>query len=199
LKADLWRYLVLWDYGGIYVDLDSLPNDFYSKSEPSVTIDPDDQGFFAVDHYHYLSQYFIAVAPRHVLMYYTIQAALSNILLARDTGTINPARTTGPTALHAGLQSLCLDGGVDLPVAIANPGNQKQLGPVAEGVYSGGTGVSIRVVGKQDNQVIHREGLKRGEKNLIYQKMGMQHYSKTRQPTNTSCLSQLYQEKSNAK
>lgn len=195
LKADLWRYLVLWDYGGIYVDLDSLPNEFHSKHNPSVTIEPDDQGFFVVDHYHYLSQYFIAVAPRHVLMYYTIQAALANILLARDMGNINPARTTGPTALHSGLQSFCLDGGVDLPASILNSQNQKQLGPVVEGVYSDGkNGASIRVVGKEDNQVIRREGLKRGEKNLVYQKMGMQHFSKSRHVTNTSCLALLYQE-----
>jgi len=194
LKADLWRYLVLWDYGGIYVDLDSLPNEFYSENDSSVTIDPDDQGFFVVDHYHYLSQYFIAVSPRHVLMYYTIQAALSNILLARDTGNINPARTTGPTALHSGLKSFCRDGGVDLPTALTNSQNQKQLGPVSEGVYSGGSGSSIRVVGKEDNQVVHREGLGRGEKNLVYHKMGMQHYSKTRHSTNTSCLVLLYQE-----
>ena len=60
LKADLWRYLVLWEYGGVYADLDTKPNKFNAT-----TISADDDGFFIVEQYHLLSQYFMAVSPRH--------------------------------------------------------------------------------------------------------------------------------------
>ena len=60
LKADLWRYLILWEYGGIYADLDTKPNTFNTT-----TITADDDAFFVVEHYHLLSQYFMAASPRH--------------------------------------------------------------------------------------------------------------------------------------
>jgi Glycosyltransferase sugar-binding region containing DXD motif len=190
LKADLWRYLVLWDYGGVYVDLDSIPNDF--QRNPISTIQSEEDGFFVVDHYHYLSQYFMALSPRHPLMFYTIQASLANVLLASDTGSINPARTTGPAALHRGLQSFVLDAGMDLPDALTAV-KQQQRGPVVGGIYKGTNGLSIRVVETEDdNQVVRREALKRAEKMAAYSKMGMKHFSKTRQASNVSCLALLY-------
>jgi hypothetical protein len=190
LKADLWRYLVLWDYGGVYVDLDSIPTDFQQNLMSS--IQSEDEGFFVVDHYHYLSQYFMALSPRHPLMFYTIQASLANVLLASDTGSINPARTTGPAALHRGLQSFVLDAGIDLPDALTAV-KQQQRGPVVGGIYKGTNGLSIRVVETEDdNQVVRREGLKRAVKMGAYAKMNMKHFSKTRQPTNISCLALLY-------
>jgi mannosyltransferase OCH1-like enzyme len=60
LKADLWRYLVLWEYGGIYADVDTKPNKFNAT-----TITAEDDGFFIVEQYHILSQYFMATTPRH--------------------------------------------------------------------------------------------------------------------------------------
>lgn len=190
LKADLWRYLVLWDYGGVYVDLDSIPTDL--QRNPMSTIQPEDEGFFVVDHYHYLSQYFMALSPRHPLMFYTIQASLANVLLAGDTGSINPARTTGPAALHRGLQSFVLDAGMDLPDALTAV-KQQQRGPIVGGTYKGTNGLSIRVVETEDdNQVVRREGLKRAIKMAAYAKMNMKHFSKTRQATNVTCLALLY-------
>jgi mannosyltransferase OCH1-like enzyme len=60
LKADLWRYLVLWEYGGVYADVDTKPNLFNHS-----TITSQDDGFFIVEQYHLLSQYFMATSPRH--------------------------------------------------------------------------------------------------------------------------------------
>ena len=60
LKADLWRYLVLWEYGGVYADVDTKPNKFNGT-----TITAEDDGFFIVEQYHLLSQYFMAMSPRH--------------------------------------------------------------------------------------------------------------------------------------
>jgi hypothetical protein len=60
LKADIWRYLVLWEYGGIYADVDTKP-----KKLDGTTITAEDDGFFTVEQYHLLSQYFMATSPRH--------------------------------------------------------------------------------------------------------------------------------------
>lgn len=60
LKADLWRYLVLWEYGGVYADIDTKPNKLNAT-----TITAEDDGFFLVEMYHLLSQYFMATSPRH--------------------------------------------------------------------------------------------------------------------------------------
>lgn len=60
LKADLWRYLALYQYGGIYVDVDTKPAKFNAS-----TITAQDDGFFTVEQYHLLSQYFMATSPRH--------------------------------------------------------------------------------------------------------------------------------------
>jgi hypothetical protein len=71
VKADLWRYLVLWVYGGIYADIDAVPAMFGSD-----TLSTEDDAFFVVEQYHLLSQYFMALSPRHPLMYYAIQKCL---------------------------------------------------------------------------------------------------------------------------
>jgi mannosyltransferase OCH1-like enzyme len=44
VKADVWRILVLWEYGGIYTDIDNRPALFNED-----TITADDQAFFVVD------------------------------------------------------------------------------------------------------------------------------------------------------
>lgn len=71
VTADLWRYLVLWVYGGIYADIDAVPARFASD-----TLSIQDDAFFVVEQYHLLSQYFMALSPRHPLMYYAIQKCL---------------------------------------------------------------------------------------------------------------------------
>lgn len=84
LAADLWRYLILWQYGGIYADLDAVPATF----DPEISITSDDDAFFVVEQYHLLSQWFMAVAPRHPIMFYAVHHSLTNLLKAVDTGTI---------------------------------------------------------------------------------------------------------------
>lgn len=44
VKADVWRILVLWEYGGIYTDIDNRPALFNED-----TITADDQAFFVMD------------------------------------------------------------------------------------------------------------------------------------------------------
>lgn len=84
IRADLWRYLVLWVYGGIYVDIDAVPNKFH----PEHSIDLLTDGYFVVEQYHLLSQWFMAVSPKHPIMFYAIQHSLANLIQVGDTGVV---------------------------------------------------------------------------------------------------------------
>jgi hypothetical protein len=82
LKADIWRYLVLWEYGGIYADVDTKP-----KKLNGTTITAEDDGFFTVEQYHLLSQYFMATSPRHrkctvILTYYCVLPIVAHFALS---------------------------------------------------------------------------------------------------------------------
>ncbi|GAX09774.1 hypothetical protein FisN_11Lh252 [Fistulifera solaris] len=149
VRADLWRYLILWEYGGVYADVDAVPASF----TPDWLKDND--AFFVVEQYHLLSQYFIAVTPRHPLMWYAIQVALSNLWKLSDTGGVAAAVTTGPHALHQAFTLFAKDGG--LVIEPARPGEK----PVKAGTYVGTQGRSVTAMGvaERQNEIIDRDVL----------------------------------------
>jgi mannosyltransferase OCH1-like enzyme len=139
MKADLWRYLILWEYGGIFADLDVLPVMTTTKANTGANAtlglppllqelkngyqehnnnnnnnnDRKHDGTESDDDSHHLddalfvlvntagqqvlSQWFMAVAPRHPLMYYAIEEATYRVLQAKRA---IPIQQTGPRALY---------------------------------------------------------------------------------------------------
>ena len=101
MKADIWRYLVLWEYGGIFADLDVLGSSelmqelLMEKNNSS----QNDALFVMVNTAgsQVLSQWFLAVAPHHPLMYYAMEEALFRILQAKRA---IPIQHSGPRALY---------------------------------------------------------------------------------------------------
>ena len=182
LKADLWRYLVLWVYGGVYADIDAVPAKFNAE-----TIDATDDAFFVVEQFHLLSQWFMAVSPRHPLMYYAVQQSLSNLLKAPDTGSIPASMYTGPHALHAAYIQFRKDaGGV---VDSATPGNK----PVWAGEFTGSHNRTVTVVGvaANQNEYVDRDVLG-NLKNREYQKMGMRHFQQDKKyASRSSCMTSM--------
>jgi mannosyltransferase OCH1-like enzyme len=162
LRADLWRYLILWEYGGLYADVDAVPVSF----TPDWLEESD--AFFVVEQYHLLSQYFIAVTPKHPLMWYAIQVSLSNLWKLTDTGGVAAAITTGPHALHQAFILFAKDGG--LTIEPARPGEK----PVKAGTYVGTQGRSLTVVGvaERQNEIIDRDVLGSFKK-LEYSRLNM--------------------------
>lgn len=180
VKADLWRYLVLWEYGGLYSDIDATPA-LFNKT----TITDDDDGFFVVEHSDLLSQYFMALSPRHPLMYYAIQISLSNILREKDIGYINTPLATGPQALHEAFTIFMADVGVKVPFY----GHGKA---VAAGYFEGTNHRSIRVVGEgsfQDEYIL-REAIDRRPKKKLYKTMNMTYFM-DRERNGKYCMSVL--------
>jgi mannosyltransferase OCH1-like enzyme len=71
-KADIWRYLMIWEHGGVYVDIDEL----FSPLFNSTTILPDDDSFFPKHPRGYPCQFFFAACQFHPAVKYAIEAAL---------------------------------------------------------------------------------------------------------------------------
>eukprot|EP00538_Stauroneis_constricta_P007066 CAMPEP_0119548406 /NCGR_PEP_ID=MMETSP1352-20130426/2341_1 /TAXON_ID=265584 /ORGANISM="Stauroneis constricta, Strain CCMP1120" /LENGTH=213 /DNA_ID=CAMNT_0007593669 /DNA_START=589 /DNA_END=1226 /DNA_ORIENTATION=+ len=170
LKADIWRYLVLWLYGGIYADFDTAPNEFNAT-----TINDDNDAFFVVEQYHMLSQYFMAVSPRHPLMFYAIQRSIFNLMQSPDTLQIDAAYKTGPHALHKAFQDFQRDAGI----LVDSNNNKYKKATIQAGTYVGSYNRTVRVVGtaRNENQYVHRLALKPSERLKGYQQMGMVHFS----------------------
>lgn len=78
-KSLLWRYLALYVYGGIYADMESAPEGFTGE-----TIRQSDDAFIVMDASGKLSNGFIAASPRHPLIYFALQHALSSLMNAED-------------------------------------------------------------------------------------------------------------------
>jgi mannosyltransferase OCH1-like enzyme len=186
IKADLWRYLILWKYGGLYADLDSVPTSKFTLN----TIKPKDDSLFVVERYYLLSQYFMSSSPKHPLMYYSLQKSLFNLLEADDTGKINAALLTGPHALHAGFTHFMKDAGVKVRDA--------RFEPVSPGLFVGTNNRSARAIGKggkkESNQFVVREEIGLRAKVADYKKMNMTHNQQDKDtPSGHSCFSALYQ------
>ena len=208
LKADLWRYVVLWEYGGVYADIDTKPNKLNAT-----TITAEDDGFFIVEMYHLLSQFFMATSPRHrelsfhfvrltrstlprlvsqfslAIMFYTIHHALLALVGSTDTGLMLRLAPfiTGPHALNRGFQSFMRDQGVVVP----DGGSGAK--PAKAGLWVGTDGRNITVMGRgeYENEYVVREYIRRGKKILEYQAMGMKHFGGDKATSNKSCVHTL--------
>ena len=160
--SDVWRYLVLWEYGGMYVDLDSVPNTWTPDF-----LAPEDDAYFVVENYRAPSQYWMAVSPRHPLMYYAIQQSLLKTMASINTGIIDAAFVTGPFALLDAFSWFMLDV------------NEIKGKPVEAGLYEGRYNRSVRIVGEgfeRSNDIIKREALGRNKKMALYHAMNMSHF-----------------------
>ena len=106
MKADLWRYLILWERGGIFADLDVVLDTNQSFLQHLRDTD-DDAVFVLCPHHHgdadaddgggFLSQWLMAVCPSHPLLYYATERAIELVLKAKRA---IPIQHTGPRALN---------------------------------------------------------------------------------------------------
>eukprot|EP00573_Skeletonema_grethae_P001616 CAMPEP_0201690590 /NCGR_PEP_ID=MMETSP0578-20130828/4006_1 /ASSEMBLY_ACC=CAM_ASM_000663 /TAXON_ID=267565 /ORGANISM="Skeletonema grethea, Strain CCMP 1804" /LENGTH=410 /DNA_ID=CAMNT_0048175631 /DNA_START=27 /DNA_END=1259 /DNA_ORIENTATION=+ len=162
-KADVWRYLMIWEYGGIYSDMDSAPNKFDVD-----TITPDDDAWFPLEMLGIPAQYWFAASPRHPIMYMSAKSALGAVAWRPDISSNNAAKTTGPGALKTAF------------VYFQRLVGDESTGYVNEGLYRGVQNRTVKVVGTKENsnEWIQREGV-RGKKGNYHQ-MGMTHFHETR-------------------
>lgn len=160
-KSDLWRYLVLYLYGGIYTDIDNTPTGFNADS-----ISDEDDSFFVIESLGIMSQFFIASSARHPVMKLSLESGLNSLRGTVNVMRNNPARTTGPAALKKGFIQFM---------------NGTSTGYIDAGTYTGLSNRSVTAIGEKSNpkQYIDRGGLGSDSKRAYYDAMGMQHFHDT--------------------
>lgn len=175
-KSDLWRYLVLYTYGGIYTDVDNTPTGFNAD-----TISEEDDSFFVIESLGIVSQFFIASSPHHPLMRLSLESGLRSLRGTVNVMRNNPAKTTGPAALKKGFITFM---------------NGTSNGYITAGKYTGMNNKTVTAIGEKTNpkEYINRGGLDAGSKRQYYSAMGMQHFHDTNTLSSTgriSCMEHL--------
>ena len=109
-KADLWRLLVLWEYGGIYTDIDNAPGPLFKNG---TAITEEDDSFFVMERIGTLSQYFMAASPKHPLIHIATLETLKRIQEVESVGLQNVAWTSGPEAMRQAMKIFMRSQGTD--------------------------------------------------------------------------------------
>jgi mannosyltransferase OCH1-like enzyme len=162
-KADLWRALVLWEYGGIYTDIDNAPTDEFKARN---YIGDEDQAFFVIERGAFLSQYFYAAEPRHPMTYMIVQHTLLRLLGLNNVFNQYVPFVTGPGAVKSAF------------IGFMSDWDTGRFGKVRQpGVYTGMGNRTVTVLGTASNsgQYVARGIIP--NKGRLYDKMNMTHFS----------------------
>ena len=177
----------------LIVDIDNAPGKFWNSS----TIQQDDDAFFVIEKLGVLSQYFMALTPKHPLMYFALHVSLHRLLELDHVGKQNIPVVTGPGALKVAFKYFMrtqkiLDEKEKAEFKKYNE-NATRYGRVRAGKYFGVGGRSVTVVGTKTTgwQLVLRGSVEgKGEG---YQRMGMRHFSSiAKKKFNESCLVHMY-------
>ena len=181
--ADLWRALIIWEYGGIYTDMDNTPRNFNASS----TLQADDEAFFEVESYGFLSQYFFAAEPRHPLMYLLVMHIWDRLFRVDNVENHYAPIVTGPHALKDAMKHFM--GTHQMNSTIHSP--CLSFEKVCPGHY---VGLHNRTVTVASSKWAVRRSVIRG-KQQEYEAMNMSHFSTIKRSNSTeSCFNRLYAE-----
>jgi len=179
-KADLWRYLVMWEYGGIYSDIDNSPGEDMLSN--ITIIKPDDDSFFLPDAgAGFPSQWFFAASPSHPVFYFTTMQTLLRLSGVPNLSDKYIPFVTGPGALKVGMIE-----------AINN-------GYPEPGVYNGVDNCNVTILDNRNHRIVVRESVRRDSKSdgLIFMNMSKYGDGKEKRLETYSCLHLLYYQRNN--
>jgi mannosyltransferase OCH1-like enzyme len=192
-KADLWRALIMWEYGGIYTDFDNSPNEAFKNG---AAIKDTDEAFFVVEQGGWLSQYFMAATPHHPLMYLLVHKIIQRLYSLNDVDGQYVPRATGPGALKYAFIAFVDDQGPNIYEGHGDCNRRRkyEYGEVAAGLYSGWDNRTVTVVGNKTNAnaYVIRESVKQKVKS--YHEMNMTHFGEKQQTRGDveSCFRRIY-------
>ena len=163
-KADLWRYALLYRYGGIYSDIDNSPTGFNGE-----TIKKHDDFFGTIEKLGILGQYFLASSPRHPYLRHIMNDALDHLRMSENVMDNLPEKWTGPGAVKRGF---CF---------FMEAANVTNDGYISSGVYVGDENRSVTVMGSKnrEKEYIVRNGLG-NQKEELYKALNVSHFSDVR-------------------
>lgn len=140
-KVKLWSYLVLWAYGGIYVDLKYKP-DQLRRDALSGGYD----GLLLLDSAHSFNGRFIAISSRHPIMYHAIHHFLRNRMMSNLESDVQPI----PDSLEKAFQDFLLLGSSD---------QEKRDKTIRSGIVGGSGNRSIRIASDMDLGIVYVQEL----------------------------------------
>jgi len=110
--ADLWRYVLLWEYGGIITEIGTVPeellvNGTLIEENTDFLVEQESGGGGFVD------QYFLAASPRHPYSYFMVQIAIQRLLEVQIVNKSYSGIVTGPGAAKMAMMNFV--GGTGYP------------------------------------------------------------------------------------
>lgn len=96
--ADVWRYVMLYEYGGIYTDIDNAPGPLLGGAIENGT-----DALFEVEGERFPSQYFFAASPHHPLMKLAVNSAISRVMEVTSVKNQYVPFVTGPGATKSAM------------------------------------------------------------------------------------------------
>lgn len=140
-KVDLWRYLILYKYGGVYLDMDSSINRPLDE-----LIFPTDNAILSSEgNIIRIVQWALIFSPNHPILKYTIEHIIDNIKTNKYPNDI--LRMTGPAAFTQSINNYHRElYGKDL-INDTNPEYNKHLHPNTNILYNSFLSTSYRVYG----------------------------------------------------
>lgn len=105
MKIDIWRVLVLYKFGGLYFDADTVPDKLTED-----TINPDSSWFSLSDSWARPTQGLFATSAGHVSCKNTLQIIAKRVLGERNIQDIALVHVTGPEALYWGWKDAIVNG-----------------------------------------------------------------------------------------
>lgn len=149
-KVDFWRYLVLYHYGGVYVDMDSeiecsLDDDLLQPDDEAVITQEGNEGVYV--------QWALVFRKGHPILKRTIDVVTNNI----EQGKTEMIETTGPGAFTKALQEV-YEETYGKPLLYV-------IGLKEEHVYKGPEGCTYRILGTDYNGLF---SLEKEDKKILY-------------------------------
>ncbi|KAL7459989.1 hypothetical protein ACHAXS_000459, partial [Conticribra weissflogii] len=98
MKIDVWRVLIVYQYGGIYTDIDNVP-ELIGENRP---ITNEDEAFFLSDAWNRPSQWFFAMEPKHPVAFYALYAIFGKLQELESIEKPRVVFVTGPDVFKLG-------------------------------------------------------------------------------------------------
>ena len=189
-KADLWRAVVLWEYGGIYTDIDNAPTRMFNNGS---AISDDDEAWFVIEKGGWLSQYFWASTHHHPINYLVVSKIIQRMYTLSNVEAQYIPRSTGPGALKWAFIDFMRNSGGNYYEGGKCKDYKSKYDTVLAGHYTGWDNWTVTAVGKKEksNWYIMRNSVR--FKGAIYKEMNMTHFQDfVRNETVESCFERIY-------
>lgn len=147
---DVWRMLILYQYGGVYTDIDNWPLDKFSEGLWTNINDESNNNtnltaFFFSDSAFRPTQWFMAMEPRHPIAYFALLNIQNNLYNLKNLANPDIITVTGPNTLRdAFYQFIYSEGGYE---SMAQTGRFSKNLRGGEGYFTGMHQMRIRKLG----------------------------------------------------